>query len=88
MQVEVRATGLKAVRKQRGLTQDRIGKAVGLSRNYIPALEEGARRPGRNVQTRLIQYFGCRFEDLFQVVLVDPDNRRETILYARERQSR
>ncbi len=80
MRVEVRATGLKAMRRQRGLTQRRLEIALRLSRNYIPALEEGARRPGPVMRDRLIQYFGCRFEDLFEVVLVDPERHQEQLL--------
>jgi transcriptional regulator with XRE-family HTH domain len=69
------------MRKKRGLTQRQLGDALGLSRNYIPALEEGARRPGRDVQQRLMDYFGCRFEHLFVVVLVDPQTSEERHLY-------
>jgi hypothetical protein len=38
------------------------------------------RRPGRNVQERLLNYFGCAFEDLFEIVLVDPETSDERIL--------
>jgi hypothetical protein len=34
------------------------------------------------LQERLVRYFGCRFEDLFEVVLVDPETRAEQVLRA------
>ena len=80
MRVEVRATRLKTEREKRGLTQRQLAKDVGVSQNYIPALEAGARRAGSNVQQRLIKYFGCRFEDLFEVVLVDMESGQERLL--------
>jgi putative transcriptional regulator len=80
MRVEVRATRLKTEREKRGLTQRQLAKDVGVSQNYIPALEAGARRPGPNVQQRLVKYFGCNFEDLFDVILVDPDSGHERVL--------
>jgi hypothetical protein len=45
MEVEVRESGLCAMREKRGLTQQRL-QDVGVSQNYIPALEAGSRRPG------------------------------------------
>jgi transcriptional regulator with XRE-family HTH domain len=80
MRVEVRATKLKTEREKRGLTQRQLAKDVGVSQNYIPALEAGARRAGPNVQQRLVGYFGCRFEDLFEVVLVDMESGQERLL--------
>jgi transcriptional regulator with XRE-family HTH domain len=65
------------MRKNRGLTQRQLGKSVRVSLHYISALEEGARRPGKDVQQRLMNYFGCRFEDLFAVVLVDLETSEE-----------
>ena len=44
MNVEVRATGLRAMREKKGLTQRELAHNLGISQNYIPALESGARR--------------------------------------------
>ncbi len=71
MRIEIRPVGLRAMRKNRGLTERQLRDTIRVSLNYISALEEGAKRPGKDVQQRLINYFGCRFEDLFAVVLVD-----------------
>ena len=82
VKIEVRAVGLKTFREARGLTQRQLAKDIGISQNYIPALEGGARRPGPGVQERLVKYFGCRFEDLFQLVLVNPETSQEQVLQA------
>jgi len=31
------------------------------------------------LQQRLLKYFGCDFEDLFDVVLIDPDSGHERL---------
>jgi len=80
VRIEVRATGLKALREKRGLTQRQLAHDLGISQNYVPAIEGGARRAGPKLQEQVVKYFGCRFEDLFEVVLVDPETRREQVL--------
>jgi len=50
--IEVRATGLKSMREKRGLTQRKLAHDLGISQNYIPAIEAGARRPGPKVQAQ------------------------------------
>jgi DNA-binding XRE family transcriptional regulator len=71
---------IKAMREKRGLTQRKLAHDLGISQNYIPAIEAGARRAGPKLQEQLVRYFACRFEDLFQVVLVDPESKREQVL--------
>jgi transcriptional regulator with XRE-family HTH domain len=78
--VEVRATKLRAQPEKRGLTPRQLAKDVGVSQNYIPAIERGARKAGPQLQERLLKYFGCDFEDLFEIVLVDPESGRERVL--------
>jgi len=75
---EVRAVGLKAMQER----NDGANPAhnLGISQNYVPAIESGARRAGPKLQEQLVKYFGCRFEDLFDVVLVDPESGREQVL--------
>src|SRR5438034_11783114 len=69
MKVEVRAVGLKAIREKRGLTQRKLAHDLGISQNYIPAIEAGARKAGPKLKEAMLKYFGVRFEDLFEVVL-------------------
>ena len=83
MKVEVRAVGLKTIRANRGLTQRRLAHDLGISQNYIPAIESGARRAGPKLQERLLKYFGCRFEEVFAVVLVNSETGQEQILESR-----
>jgi transcriptional regulator with XRE-family HTH domain len=80
MKVEVRAVGLKAFREKKGLTQRQLAHDLGISQNYIPAIEGQARRAGPKLQQQMVKYIGCRFEDLFEVVLVDPESGREQVL--------
>ena len=87
MKVEVRATGLKSLREKRGLTQRQLAHDLGISQNYIPAIEGGGRRAGPKLQEQMVKYFGCRFEDLFQVVLVDGETGREQVLQPSEKRS-
>ncbi len=84
MNVEVRATGLRALREKRGLTQRELAHTLGISQNYIPALESGTRRPGPRLRQQLIKFFNCNFEDLFEVVMVNPESSSEQVLSPRE----
>jgi len=70
------------MREKKGLTQRKLAHDLGISQNYIPAIESGARRAGPKLQEQLVKYFGCRFEDLFEVVLVNPETGSEQRLEA------
>jgi transcriptional regulator with XRE-family HTH domain len=59
MKVEVRAVGLKGMREKRGLTQRKLAHDLGISQNYIPAIEANSRQAGPKLQQRLVNYFGC-----------------------------
>ncbi len=80
VKIEVRAVGLKKIREAHGLTQRQLAQDLGISQNYIPAIESGARRPGPRLQEQFTKYFKCAFEDLFEIVLVDPESGREQVL--------
>jgi transcriptional regulator with XRE-family HTH domain len=82
--VEVRATGLRPMREKRGLTQRELAHQLGISQNYIPALESGARRPGPKLRQALMKFFNANFEDLFEVVMVNPESSSEQVLEPRE----
>jgi transcriptional regulator with XRE-family HTH domain len=84
MNVEVRATGLRAMREKRGLTQRELARQLNISQNYIPALESGARRPGPKLRQALMKFFNVNFEDLFEVVMVNPESSSEQILEPRD----
>ncbi len=76
MNLEVRATGLRAMRQKHGC------------QNYIPALESGARKPGPQLRQLLMRHFGCGFEELFQVVMVNPETSQEQVLTPQHGQRR
>ena len=80
MKVEVRATGLRAHRDGKGWTQRELAKRLGVTQNYIPALELGNRNPGPDLRQKLMDLFECDFEDLFTVVMVDPVTNREEVM--------
>jgi len=80
MNVEVRAVGLRGMREKHGLTQRELARRLGVTQNYIPALEAGTRNPGPKLRQSLMQLFQCDFEDLFQVVMVNPVDKKEQVL--------
>jgi DNA-binding XRE family transcriptional regulator len=82
VKVEVRAIGLKAMREKKSMTQRKLAQDLGISQNYIPAIEANSRQAGPKLQDQLVKYFGCRFEDLFEVVLVDSETGREQVFVA------
>jgi transcriptional regulator with XRE-family HTH domain len=82
--VEVRATGLRAMREKKGLTQRELARNLNISQNYIPALESGARRPGPKLRQALMQFFKVNFEELFEVVMVNAEGSKEQVLQPRE----
>ena len=84
MNVEVRATGLRAMREKKGLTQRELAHHLGISQNYSPALESGARRPGPKLGQALMKFFHANFEDLFEVVMVNPESSSEQVLEPRD----
>jgi transcriptional regulator with XRE-family HTH domain len=84
MNVEVRATGLRAMREKKGLTQRELAHNLGISQNYIPALESGARRPGPKLRQALIKFFNVGPQDLFEVVMVNPEGSSEQVLEPRD----
>jgi len=80
MRVEVRATGLRARRESKGWTQRELAKRLEVTQNYIPAMELGNRNPSADLRQKMMQLFKCDFEDLFTVVMVNPNTKREDVL--------
>ena len=68
------------MREKKGLTQRKLAHDLGISQNYIPAIEAGARRAGPKLQGQFVKYFRCRFEDLFKIVLIDSETGAEQAL--------
>ncbi len=78
MKVEVRATGLRGKREAAGWTQRELAKRLGVTQNYIPALELGNRNPGPKLRERIMELFDCSSDELFTIVMVG-DNREQEL---------
>jgi putative transcriptional regulator len=57
---------VRSRRAERGLSQADLGKAVGVSRQTINAIETGRYMPSLPLAFALADYFGLRIEDLFR----------------------
>ena len=73
MEIETRAVGLRRMRGTRGLTRQQLAHTLGMPVSAVEALESGEERPSRELRRALMAYFDCSFEDLFEVVSVNPD---------------
>lgn len=56
---------LEQLRRERGVRQEELADAVGVSRQTIISLEKGRYNPSIVLAFRLSCYFGCRIEDIF-----------------------
>ncbi len=77
MGIETRAAGLQRMREARGLTRRQLADRLGMPVNILEALESGEERPSRELRRALMAYFNCNFEDLFEVVSVNPDQAND-----------
>ena len=57
---------LPQYREQRGLTQQALAEAAGVSRQTIISLESGRYDPSLKLAFRLARVFGVAIEDLFE----------------------
>lgn len=57
---------LRVLRAERGWTQEELGRAVGVSRQAIIALESDKHDPSLDLAFRLASTFGLKVEDLFE----------------------
>lgn len=55
---------LRAVRKQRGFSQEKLAAEAGLARNFISMVENGQRNVTIATVSKLAQALGCRMADL------------------------
>jgi putative transcriptional regulator len=56
---------LARFRQDSGLTQEALGRALGVSRQTIISIEKGRFDPSLPLVFRMSEFFGCRIEDLF-----------------------
>ena len=58
---------IRDVRVERGLTQDDLAKAVGVSRQSIISIERGRYTPSLHLALRFAQFFHCSTDELFKI---------------------
>lgn len=56
---------LEQLRRQRGIRQEELAAALGVSRQTIGSLENGRYNPSILLAFRIARYFGLRIEDIF-----------------------
>jgi ribosome-binding protein aMBF1 (putative translation factor) len=61
---EMFGSRLWRVRKERGLSQERLAESTGLSTNFIGEMERGLKAPGLVVIVRLSRALGVSVQDL------------------------
>lgn len=55
---------IRSARLARGLTLAEVGTALGVTRQYVYALESGRRNPGRKHLAKLAEVLGLQLADL------------------------
>ena len=56
---------IENIRKERGILQDEMAKALGVSRQTISSLENGRYNPSIMLAYKIAKYFGMTIEDVF-----------------------
>ena len=56
---------IENIRKEKGILQDEIAKALGVSRQTISSLENGRYNPSIMLAYKIAKYFGMTIEDVF-----------------------
>ncbi len=56
---------LKDARKQRGITQEELARAVGVTRQTIISLENGRYTASLLLAHKIAKFFGVKIEDIF-----------------------
>lgn len=56
---------IEEIRKDRGINQEELAKALGVSRQTISSLENGRYNPSIELAYRLSKYFGMLIEEVF-----------------------
>lgn len=56
---------IEAIRKERGILQEDMAKAMGVSRQTISSLENGRYNPSIMLAYKIAKYFGMIIEEVF-----------------------
>lgn len=71
---------LKKIRKARGLTQEELGKIVGVSKSSISQYESGTKTPSFEVGLKLAEALDCESADLVSARDIITTIREKTII--------
>ncbi|WP_457742829.1 helix-turn-helix transcriptional regulator [Thermococcus sp.] len=66
---------LRELREEKGLTQEKLAKALGVTRQTIIAIEKGRYDPSLRLAFKIARFFGLKIEDIF-IYEGDEDARR------------
>ncbi|MBO5747226.1 MAG: helix-turn-helix transcriptional regulator [Clostridia bacterium] len=55
MDKELLGSQIKHIRKEKGLTQEKLSETVGITPNYLGEIERGVKTPGADVLARLAE---------------------------------
>ena len=72
--LEAFAANVKRLRKERGLTQERLAEQADLHLTDIARIETLRRDPGIKVVAKIAQGLGCKTGDLFEGVKHTPED--------------
>ncbi|ALV63157.1 putative HTH-type transcriptional regulator [Thermococcus sp. 2319x1] len=56
---------LHELREKRGLTQEELAKALGVTRQTIIAIEKGKYNPSLELAFKIARFFNVKIEDIF-----------------------
>ena len=56
---------LRELREAKGLTQEELAKALGVTRQTIIAIEKGKYDPSLRLAFKIARFFGVKIEDIF-----------------------
>ena len=56
---------IENIRKEQGILQDEMAKALGVSRQTISSLENGRYNPSIMLAYKIAKYFGMTIEEIF-----------------------
>ena len=56
---------IEVIRKEKGIRQDELAKAMGVSRQTISSLENGRYNPSILLAYKIAKYFNMTIEDVF-----------------------
>ena len=56
---------IETIRKEQGILQDELAKAMGVSRQTISSLENGRYNPSIMLAYKIAKFFGMTIEDVF-----------------------